>query len=76
MHRPKARPSCWTDAATPRPWLAADLLRVAKGEPPIDSTVVCRTWADERQLKELQGDVCDGCARLPPTIWTGKRPSP
>lgn len=66
MHVPKIRMSCWTDSATPRPWLWMDRFRIKKHrEDAIDDAIFCCAWdRDEADLSRINGESCDGCARL------------
>ena len=79
-HIPTQRPGCWAAVMVDRPWRWADIQAQAAttGYPkPVIQFPVreCRAWADEAQLRSLQGNACDGCARLPFPL-TNKEPTP
>ena len=58
MTHTQPRPSCWTDSATPRLWLASDKI----GRRPVrDEARECRGYP---MLSDPVRAACEGCARI------------
>lgn len=56
--------ACHTTEATARPWLWRDRYQPAH-RPVKDEARECRAFSSKEQREAIQGDSCDGCARLP-----------
>lgn len=66
MHIPVIRMDCWAAKATERPWLFQDRYRIRKDTPhPVDGATLCRAFISQEDMRRINGDSCDGCARMP-----------
>jgi hypothetical protein len=64
MHTP-TRLDCWASVATHRPWRWADTEAQKTGTGYSDNAAMCRAHRDKAERIALEGQSCEGCARIP-----------
>ena len=66
MHIPTRPMDCRTDDDSPQPWMYTDLYRLQKLDRDWHNpATVCRAFGSKQQRQSIQGNSCDGCARIP-----------